>query len=80
MKILGYTIFDHNFWPLNLILLLARHHIYGCSVKETDLNIYSLQKEIKPKFEEQKQLSRINLTTEKFDSIWLIWQILLTNF
>ena len=53
MKILGYTTFDPNFWPLNFILLLARHYIYRCSVKETDLNIYSLQKEIKQKFEEQ---------------------------
>ena len=79
MKILGYTIFDPNFWPLNFILLLTRHYIYHCSVKETDLNIYSLQKEIKQKFEEQKQLSRINFRREKFDSIWLIWQNLLTN-
>ena len=43
------------------------------------LNIFDLQKEIKLKFEEQTQLSRINYTTEKFDKIWLKWKKLFTN-
>ena len=44
-----------------------------------ELNIFDLQKEIKLKFEEQTQLSRINSSNEKFDKIWLKWKKLFIN-
>ena len=47
MKILGYTKYDENFWPVNSILMKLRHYIYHCSKTKQPLNIFQLQKKLK---------------------------------
>ena len=79
MKILGYTKYDENFWPVNFILIKVRHYIYRCSKTKQSLNIFQLQKEIKNKYEEEKLLSRFNCQNHIFDKKWSIWQSLFLN-
>ena len=43
VKILGYTKYDENFWPVNFILIKVRHYIYHCSEAKEPLNIFHLK-------------------------------------
>ena len=61
-------------WPVNFLLIITQYYVFKCAKNKMQLNIFDLQKEIKLKFEEQTQLSRINSSNEKFDKIWLKWK------
>ena len=74
MKILGYHIQDENFWPINFVLLLSRWYIYQCSRKETYLNIFFFQTQMKKKYLEEKYIWETKLSLEAFKSRWLIWE------
>ena len=42
--ILGYSLCDANFYPLNFILMIVRQYIFKCALKNRDLNIYQIQR------------------------------------
>ena len=50
MKIIGYLNMDKHFWPLNLVLLVARKYLYWCSKNNFSVNIFYLQREIKSQY------------------------------
>ena len=79
MKILGYTVYDENFWPVNFILIMVRYYIYCCSKRKQLLNIFQLQKDIKKIYVEQKLLSEINGKFHTLNKMWSTWQHLFTN-
>ena len=72
-KILGYHIRDENFWPLNFILLIAKHYIFYCARNNESLNIFCLQQLTKGKFEEQEALARLNCQLQLFLEKWSFW-------
>ena len=74
MKSLGYCIKDENFWPMNFILMITRRYIFWCSRKGFMLDTYSLQRQIKKVFLEQKTLYQINFNSEVFNRRWTLWE------
>ena len=74
MKILGYLIYDENFWPLNFVLLTTRKYIFHCSKNSGNINIYFLQREAKKIYLEQEALSRVKLKPDIFQRKWQIWK------
>ena len=74
MKILGYLINDQFFWPINFILLISRNYIFQTSRKNSHLNIFCLQKELKRKFLEQKYLAETDTGINLFKTRWGHWE------
>ena len=79
IKILGYTINDENFWPLNFLLLIVRNYIFNCSKHNRHLNIYNLQMIAKEKYLEQEAISKFNSQYEKFTKRWIVWKNIFCN-
>ena len=71
--ILGSMIQDHNYTPINTILLVAKSYIVYCLNKNLHLDIIQLQNRIKNTFLEQKSISVINDSEAKFMSKWNPW-------
>ena len=74
LKIPGYIVCDRNFWVTNFILLVTRNYIFQCSKKGHQLNIVYLRKEIKTRYLEEENLSKINTTNENFNKNWENWK------
>ena len=72
--IIGYSQCDANFYPLNFILMIVRHYIFKCALKNRELNIYQIQIIVKEKYLEQELLSKLNNNEENFKKRWLIWK------
>ena len=79
MRILGYTKYDENFWPINFILIKARYYIYSCSKANQALNIFQLQRQVKAKYQEEKLVREMNSQGYLFDKRWSNWQSLFFN-
>ena len=73
--ILGYSLCDANFYPLNFVLITVRYYIFKCALTNRDLNIYQIQKIVKEKYFEQELLSKLNGEEEIFKRRWLIWKM-----
>ena len=67
---MGYQKLDNNFWPFNIVILVAKKYIYWCSCKEIKLDIYFFQREFLKIFIEQKNLSQVNLKENVFNRKW----------
>ena len=78
-KILGYHIRDEHFWPLNFVLIIAKHYVFYCARNNENLNIFRLQQIIKSKFEEQEALARLNCEDQLFSKKWSSWICLFNN-
>ena len=78
-KILGYSKYDSNFWPLNFVLILTRYYIYWCSKNKFSLNVFHLQKEVKRRYSEHKYLANIKGYSICFEKRWCDWQNLFTD-
>ena len=73
-KMLGYTVQDENFWPLNFVILCVKYHIFLCAQSSKNVNIFQVQLLIKSKYEEQEMLSKLNNFYKVFSKRWLLWQ------
>ena len=79
MKILGNIQPGPDFWPLNFILLVARHYIFTRANKRGQLNIYHLQNIIKKLYYEQEALSKLENKNKLFEKNLSHWKILYVN-
>ena len=77
--ILGYTIMDQNFIPLNTILLVAKSYILRCLNRSIPLNILQLQHRIQTTYYDQRTISVINGREQKFIRYWQHWVRLFEN-
>ena len=78
-KIIGYTQWDNQFWPLNFVLTMTRRYIFTCAKTERDPNIYCLQSIIKSKYYEQEMLAKVNNTFQKFKKNWSVWHTIFSD-
>ena len=77
--ILGYSLCDANFCPLNFVLITVRNYTFKCALTNMDLNIYQIQKIVKEKYFEQELLSKLNGKEEIFKKRWLISTIVFSE-
>ena len=74
IKLLGFHEMDHNYWPLNLVILSTKKYIFSCARKKLRLNIFNLQNEVARVFSEQKMLFDIKSQQIIFNKRWELWK------
>ena len=75
-KLLGYPYVNDLYWPLKVGKKKFKKEIQK---KNSKLNIFELQCEIKRKYFEQKYVAKLNSTHGQFKKRWTTWENLLEN-
>ena len=78
--LLGYTLLDSDFVPINTILTITKKYIFNCALYKTSLNIFNLQKKIYKIYQEQETVSILNNKHDSFQKHWLRFKKLFTIF
>ena len=76
--LLGYTMRDQHFLPVNTIIMVVKSHIFSNSRQQKPFDNVHLHRKIKKVFEEQRLLSTYNQTVEKFSKSWAVFNKLFT--
>ena len=72
-KMLGYTIHDCQFLPLNTMILVAKYYIFKCSQNKTIPDIFQYQRKLKRVYEDQFLVSQLNFKDENFVDNWSVF-------
>ena len=79
IKMLGYTIQDCQFLPINTMILVAKYYIFKCSQSKTIPDIFQYQQKLKIVYEEQSLVSQLNFKEERFVDNWTVFAELFRN-